>query len=798
MEKPHTHSQSDSPSGFGARKRTKSEKPLRSFSLLRVLGYTIIILGLMLCVMVIAFRYLGLPEQVGERIGEELQQRGIRAHYDRLYLSPLGGVVASNLVITQSVGGVTRTLKVKDLRFGFNWISWWRGESFLDNARIDRADLTIPLDQDTAILLRNVTARIDFKGTTILLENLEADLLNIHCKLHGVIHLEGYTAKAGSGEPDMSRYADLWKKVEKTVMEIDSVKPLTLDIRFDVVLAEPARSELRLRLRGQGQSWHGVLVEDCTFDAEYLDERVSLTADLRFLRGGIQMEGNWKTSQKKAVLSLYSDADLSLLAGAIPGKAGEVIADIRFRALPINEVKADLDWENGFHYLLQTRSDWKDFSLLGSYFDSLYCPISYDGKRVMLTEMTVVNSSGNSTLSAFYDGDQVLKARLKSAIDPTSLKKLFGEQTRPFFNSLLFKEAPLIECSITGQGLDTSTFRLQGSVSASRFSYKEVPLQQLKTSFVFENKELHLPDLFIQREEGEGRGEIWHNIETKQVRIKGAKGRLMIREVATIIGDKMKEYAQPYGFYEAPDFQVDGQVDLDKQEKTDLKIRIRSEKGLDYVFLGKKLSLRKLDADVGIKGKELTFNPRKPLQLFEGELEGNLIVQMLADPTYVAKLKIKDQQFGPLMKTFFNNEDVSGKITGLVDVQGTFSDLKTLQGWGDFTVTKGFLYNIPMFGGFSEILNSIVPNLGYSEASQARASFTVREGLITIQKVDVYSTAFALIGNGSYDMIQDEVKMNMRVNLRGVLGIPFFLVSKLFEYEGKGTLSDTKWGPKVF
>jgi hypothetical protein len=38
----------------------------------------------------------------------------------------------------------------------------------------------------------------------------------------------------------------------------------------------------------------------------------------------------------------------------------------------------------------------------------------------------------------------------------------------------------------------------------------------------------------------------------------------------------------------------------------------------------------------------------------------------------------------------------------------------------------------------------------------------------------------------------------MRVNLRGVLGIPFFLVSKLFEYEGKGTLSDTKWGPKVF
>lgn len=782
-----------------ASKGATGKKPVRSFSLVRVLAYPFIILGLMLCGLLLIFRYIGLPEQVGKRIADELQQRGIGATYERLYLGPFGGVVAKNLVVTQSLGGTTRRLYIEDLRFGFNWISWWRGESFLDNARMDRASLTIPLDQDTSVTLRNVTARIDLKNKDLVLENLEADLLNVHFKVRGILRLEGYKpATKENPELDMSRYADFWKKIEEAVSAVDATKPFLLDVTFDLLMSDPTQSQARMRLSGSNQSWRGVLLEELALDAEYLDGRVTMTCDLRFLRGGVQMEGNWKISQKKATVSIYSDADLSLLSGAVPGRVGELLADVRFRSLPINEGKVELDWENGFRFLVLSRSNWKDFSIMGSYFESLYCPVSYDGKRLMVTEMSVVNASGPSTLSAFYDGENVFKARLRSAIDPTSLEKLFGEKAQPFFNSLVFKEAPMIECSVVGRGLDLSTMEVTGSVMASEFSYKTVPVKELRTSFSFKNQELHLPDLYLKRAEGEGKGEIWHNLSTKQVRIKGGRGRLMIREVATIIGDKMKEYAEPYAFYEATDFQVDGQVDLDKQEKTDLKVYLKSEKGLEYVFLGKKLFLKKLEADLSIKGKELRFTPRKPIGLFDGELEGSLVVQMLESPTYAAKLRLKDQQFGPLMKTFFNNDDVSGKITGIIDVQGAFSDLKTMEGWGDFTVTKGFLYNIPMFGGFSEILNSIVPNLGYSEASQARAAFSVKDGLITIQKVDVFSTAFALIGNGSYDMIKDDVNMSMRVNLRGVLGIPFFLVSKLFEYEGKGTLSETKWGPKAF
>jgi hypothetical protein len=776
--------------------RAQDSSP-RPMSLIRIAGYCFILLVLLLAGLLFFFRYVGLPEKVGERISQELEQRGIWAHYDRLYLSPLGGVVAKKLVIKQSLGGVTKTLNVEDLRFGFNWISWWRGESFLDHARLDGANLTIPLDQETSIHLMNVTARVEFKANNITLKNFEADLLKLHFKLKGTVHLEGYTPGKGN-EMNLAKYAETWRKIEKYGAEIEGGRPLLLDAHFDLYLAQPSQSRVSAQLSGTRQSWRGVLVDQLQLEAEFLEQRLALNGYLHFLRGGLQLDANWKTDQPKAVAHFYSDADLSLFATAFPEKPQEVLADLQFRSLPINEGTLELDWKEGFTWLLQTRSDWKNFSIQDSYFNSLYCPISYNGKKAMISEMVVVNASGRSTLSAFYDGEKVFKAKLRSNIDPTSFKKLFGPKAQPFFNSLAFKQAPMVDCSITGEGLEPSTMKIKGELLAADFSYKGVPLSEVKTSFHFQDQELHLPDLRVKRPEGEGQGEVWHNLATKQVRLKGVKGRLMLREVATIIGEKMHQYAQPYGFYAAPDFQMEGVVDLDKQEKTDLKASIKSEAGLEYVFLGKKLSLKKLDADLTIKGKNLKFTPRKPIQLFEGELEGNITVQLIPDATYQAKLKVKDQQFGQLMKTFFSNEDVSGKITGVLEVEGAFSHLGTINGWGDFTVTKGFLYNIPMFGGFSDVLNSIVPNLGYSEASQAIAGFTIQNGQINIQKVDVFSTAFALIGNGTYDMVKDDVKMNMRVNLRGVLGIPFFLVSKLFEYEGKGSMSDTKWSPKSF
>ena len=91
-----------------------------------------------------------------------------------------------------------------------------------------------------------------------------------------------------------------------------------------------------------------------------------------------------------------------------------------------------------------------------------------------------------------------------------------------------------------------------------------------------------------------------------------------------------------------------------------------------------------------------------------------------------------------------------------------------------------------------------IPFLDLGKATDADSKFTFSDGIITFSEINIYSVAFAMIGSGTYDYIMDNVNLKMRANMQGPLGIIFFPVSKLFEYEGTGTLKETKWEPVVF
>jgi hypothetical protein len=186
------------------------------------------------------------------------------------------------------------------------------------------------------------------------------------------------------------------------------------------------------------------------------------------------------------------------------------------------------------------------------------------------------------------------------------------------------------------------------------------------------------------------------------------------------------------------------------------------------------------------------------MTLFDGQFGGVLNVMLVKDTTYDTQLHFKDNDFGVLMKTFFNNEKVTGRLSGDVNLNGAFSDWKTMTGSGSLNVKDGELYNIPFMGGLSSLLNDIIPDMGYAKASEAVSKFTVSEGVIQISQLDINSTFFALIGKGHYDFIKDNLELDMRVNFRNVLGLATWVFSKIFEYHGSGPIAKTKWEAKNF
>ena len=70
------------------------------------------------------------------------------------------------------------------------------------------------------------------------------------------------------------------------------------------------------------------------------------------------------------------------------------------------------------------------------------------------------------------------------------------------------------------------------------------------------------------------------------------------------------------------------------------------------------------------------------------------------------------------------------------------------------------------------------------------------KGIIHTDDLHISSETLALIGNGNYNFISDQVDLNMRVNANLIFSIPLYPLSKIFEFHGTGPMKSVKWTPK--
>ena len=59
------------------------------------------------------------------------------------------------------------------------------------------------------------------------------------------------------------------------------------------------------------------------------------------------------------------------------------------------------------------------------------------------------------------------------------------------------------------------------------------------------------------------------------------------------------------------------------------------------------------------------------------------------------------------------------------------------------TLRDGLIWDIPIFGIFSDVLNGMVPGLGSSRASAGTCTFIITNGIIRSDDLDIRSTGDA-------------------------------------------------------
>jgi len=145
---------------------------------------------------------------------------------------------------------------------------------------------------------------------------------------------------------------------------------------------------------------------------------------------------------------------------------------------------------------------------------------------------------------------------------------------------------------------------------------------------------------------------------------------------------------------------------------------------------------------------------------------------------------------------------LEGELSGnLTITDANADDWGSWQGYGAVTLRDGLIWDIPMFGVFSPILNVFIPGIGNSRARDASATFGITNSLIYTSDLEVNATAMRMQFRGRSDF-QRRIEGRMEAELlRNMPGVGFVLskvlwpVTKLFEFKLNGTVEDPKTEP---
>jgi uncharacterized protein YhdP len=238
---------------------------------------------------------------------------------------------------------------------------------------------------------------------------------------------------------------------------------------------------------------------------------------------------------------------------------------------------------------------------------------------------------------------------------------------------------------------------------------------------------------------------------------------------------------------------ANGRVDLQDQKKdltTDLLVQVDAKTPMGWTLFHVPFSFDNPNGTLAFKNRELNVN-MKQCGFYDGSLTGTLDLDLRQNPSaYVMDLNLGKVNFQKFMVRVFNYEKSTGELTGSVHFTGTIGNLASMDGGGEVKIENGDIAQIPFLGA----LTPMIP--GFSIADAAHGHFTIARGLIHTDDLHISSETLALIGNGNYDFVTDQLDLDMRVNANGPAAILLFPISKIFEFHGSGRMKDVKWEPK--
>jgi hypothetical protein len=719
--------------------------------------------------------------------------------FGTIRLDLLRGVVATDAVFADAKEPEQTLATVDEVQLLWNWRRLLSGKNPLDAIRIANGTMSVPTPPDEVgpsqftALQAYATMKFEDDGT-IQIDQLTGVYCGIALRVTG--RVKPRTAAPTEAERKAEAGRSPFAFVTKALRELNSLRistPPQLDLVFDLDLARPLDGKVKARLHGTDFGYRKLQVGSAAVEVQMHDGAIIIPQCHVTLAGGeVSVHGRYDFAMGGFDLHLDSAIDPTALAPALPPAAAKVLHELRVSENPRITARYVLSPETGSVPELSGTVETGALEFRTVQFQSIQFTFRNHGPEVKVWAAKIMTTEGQLTGHGQYHIESSdFSYELDSTLDPHKLLPLMTPVMRQIVDPSWFETPPHIVASVSGDFVDPDAFAYDAQVDANGCSYRGVRLKSASAKLQLRRSRLDARDVILAREEGELRGTLLSDFNNHQVSF-DIQTTANPTEMAPLLGPKAAQTMSAYRFGPHTEAKARGMVDLDEPANSAWTAQVAND-GFSYwkftadhatanlTFTNNSLSIDGFDAD-----------------FYGGKLRGSASFAMTNSVTYQFDFNTDHCDVHKLLSAIRGKESqVSGALSGHAQLTGLGSDLAALRGKGNLEITDGVLWEMPLFGIFSHIMDGVSPGLGQTKATSAKGTFTVEYQQAKTDDLQVAAGVFTLRGRG---WVGFDGKLDFRIDaqfMRSVplINIPGWFIGKIFEYKVGGTLGDYTYRP---
>jgi hypothetical protein len=436
----------------------------------------------------------------------------------------------------------------------------------------------------------------------------------------------------------------------------------------------------------------------------------------------------------------------------------------------------------------------------GVAFTSVRSQVIYSNGTWRLPDLTLTRPEGRIEASLKSDDRASFWAEIRSTIDPQALRPALDATGQRGLDYFSLTEPPVLEAEIQGSWLDLDRIGIRGRTAITNFTFRGEAISSLRTSIQYTNRLLQCTAPHIRCGDRQLMADgLAADFIAQKVYLTNGFSTVAPMVVARAIGAHIARAIEAYHFEQPPVAHGYGTIPMHGEEDADLHFDIDGGP-----FHWWRFHVPHITGHVHWLGKHLSLS-KVQVRFYGGQAAGSAGFDFYpgAPTDYHFNVTTTNTALRALMADLFTKTNrLEGSLSGtLVITNANTAAIQTWNGYGNLHLQDGLIWEIPIFGVFSDVLNGMTPGWGSSRASAGSCTFGIANGVIRSNDLEIRSTAVRLQYRGTVDFegrtrARVEAGLLRDVWLVGpVVSTVFWPVTKLFEFKVTGTIDDPKAEP---